>query len=270
MLQTNFLKTALASMLVVCAMGFSSCSSDDGESETPPTESSIVGKWDVSDTKTRAAGDAKYGSFEFTADNKYIITQPAVATNGDKYMLVIFGDYNATGGENNEFTLNLKEFGTIKISITKNTASITIDGVVYVAVKAKDIDLTDNNKKLCGTWKVKSKYDDEPEFEDFGTMTFTSSGTYLGMFINGDTGELVPDNGTWYWKSDNVINVSITGYCTESNPDTIGPNGEIIPGKTESWVEIEFEDWKIIELTDTKFVAEIDDAGDMLTIIGTK
>lgn len=270
MLRTNFLKTAFASMLVVCAMGFYSCSSDDGEPETPPTESSIVGKWDVQ-SNTRAAGDAKYGSFEFTADNKYIITQPAVATNGDKYFLVIFGDYNATGGENNEFTLNLKEFGTIKIAITKNTASITIDGVVYVAVKSKDMDLSDNNKKFIGTWKVKSKYEDELEFDDAGTMTFTSSGTYLGMFIDGDTGELKPDNGTWYWKSDNVINVSITSYWESIESSWIDPEtGEITPGKVESGVEIEYEDWKIIKLTDKEFVAEIDDEGDMITIIGTK
>lgn len=81
-------------MLVVCATGFYSCSSGDGEPETPPPESSIVGKWDVQ-SNTRPAGDTKYGFFKFTADNKYIIIQPAVATNGDKYMLVIFGDYVA-------------------------------------------------------------------------------------------------------------------------------------------------------------------------------
>lgn len=266
----NFLKTAFASMLVVCAMGFYSCSSDEGEPETPPTESSIVGKWDVQ-SNTRAAGDAKYGSFEFTADNKYIITQPAVATNGDKYFLVVFGDYVVGNTVSNDFTLNLKEFGTIKISITKNTASITIDGVVYVAVKAPEVDLTDNNKKFIGTWKVKSKYDDELEFDDAGTMTFTSSGTYLGMFINGDTGKLEPDNGTWYWKSDNVINVSITSYWVSSTSGHYDPiTGEYIPGKTESGVEIEYEDWKFTKLTDKEFIAEIDDDGDRLTIIGTK
>lgn len=81
-------------MLVVRTTGFYSCSSDDGKPATPPTESSIVGKWDVQ-SNTRAGGEAKYGSFLFTADNKHIIIQPAVATNGDKYMLVIFGDYVA-------------------------------------------------------------------------------------------------------------------------------------------------------------------------------
>lgn len=46
-----------------------------------------------------------------------------------------------------ETTLNLKEFGTIKISINNTSASITIDGVVYVAVKASDVNLSDNTKK---------------------------------------------------------------------------------------------------------------------------
>lgn len=270
MLRMKVLKTALASMLVLCAMGFYSCSSDDGEPETPSTESSIVGKWDVTNPETRATGDTKYGSFEFTADNKYIITQPAVATNGDKYMLVIFGDYNATGGENNEFALNLKEFGTIKISITENHASITVDGVVYVAIKSENMDLTDSNKKFMGTWKVKSKYEDELEFDDAGTMTFTPAGTYLLMFIN-ETGELQTDNGTWYWKSDNIINVSLTAYCASTTPGYNDPiTGEYIPGKTESWVETEFEDWIFTKLTDKEFIAEIDDEGDILTIVGTK
>lgn len=268
MLRMKFLKTALASMLVLCAMGFYSCSSDEGEPETPPTESSIVGKWDVQ-SNTRAAGDAKYGSFEFTADNKYIITQPAVATNGDKYFLVIFGDYNATGGENNEFTLNLKEFGTIKISITKNTASITIDGVVYVAVKAPEKEQVD--KKLIGTWKVKSKFDDEPDFTEAGTITFTSYGTYLMSYIEGDTGELIHDNGTWSWKSDNIISVSYEVFWQTIPPSFVDPEtGVEIPGKVESGVETEFEDWKFTKLTDTEFIAEIVDDGDIFTMIGTK
>lgn len=51
--------------------------------------------------------------------------------------------------------MNLKEFGTIKISITENSASITIDGVAYVAVKVAKVNLTDKTKKLDGTWKIK-------------------------------------------------------------------------------------------------------------------
>lgn len=265
MLRMNFLKTAFVSMLVVCAMGFYSCSSDEGEPEKETGESSIVGKWDVQ-SNTRAAGDTKYGSFEFTADNKYIITQPAVATNGDKYMLVIFGDYNATGGENNEFTLNLKEFGTIIIAITKNTASITIDGVVYVAVKAPEKEQVD--KKLIGTWKVKSKFDDEPDFTDDGTITFTTAGTYLTSYIDDETGKLQTDNGTWSWKSNDVINISYESYwesLAQVDPET----GEIIK-PSESWVETEFEDWKFTKITDTEFIAEIDDFGDICIMIGTK
>lgn len=253
MLRTNFLKTALASMLVLCAMGFYSCSSDEGEPETPPTESSIVGKWDVQ-SNTRAAGDTKYGSFEFTADNKYIITQPAVATNGDKYMLVIFGDYVVGNTESNDFTLNLKEFGTIKISITENHASITIDGVVYVAVKAPEVDLTDNNKKLLGTWKM--KFTDVDGDYNIGLIwTFTTSGTYIESSVDTDTGKSNIYNGTWSWKSNNVLSLSYTAYWV---------NG------TESGVEYGFDDMKIIELTDTKFVAEYDDDGVMVTVTGIK
>lgn len=200
-------------MLVVCAMGFYSCSSDEGEPETPPTgESSIVGKWDVQ-SNTRAAGDAKYGSFEFTADNKYIITQPATSVDGDKYMLVIFGDYNATGGENNEFTLNLKEFGTIKIAITKNTASITIDGVVYVAVKAPEVELSDKTRLICGTWKESHYIDAEGNREDNNDdgyrLVFTESGTYYFRETEPEeeTGFYV-DYGTWEFVGDNKIMVS--------------------------------------------------------------
>ena len=256
-------------MLVVCAMGFYSCSSDDGEPETPPTESSIVGKWDVQ-SNTRAAGDAKYGSFEFTADNKYIITQPAVATNGDKYMIVIFGDYVVGNTESNDFTLNLKEFGTIKISITENHASITIDGVVYVAVKAAEVDLTENTKKLCGTWNVKFIFSDNGDIYD-ETMIFTSAGTYFESDIDSDTGEINTENGTWSWKANNILSVSYTSYWESTEASVIDPEtGEIIPGKTETGVEYGVDEWKIIELTDTKFVAEYDDEGDKVTVRGTK
>ncbi len=255
----NFLKTALTSMLVVCTLGFYSCSSDEGEPETPPTdESSIVGKWEVTNPETRAAGDAKYGSFEFTADNKYIITQPAVATNGDKYFLVIFGDYNATGGENNEFTLNLKEFGTIKISINKTSASITIDGVVYVAVKAPEVDLTDNNKKLIGTWKIKSKYgsEDDSQITDEGTWTFTSVGTYIIASPDGQV-----ENGTWSLKSNNVVSVTYQSYFMN-----------IPEGGSQSEITVEYttDDWTINKLTNKEFTFEIPDDEDTILVFGAK
>lgn len=250
MLRTNFLKTAFASMLVVCAMGFYSCSSDDGESETPPTESSIVGKWDVQ-SNTRAAGDAKYGSFEFTADNKYIITQPAVATNGDKYMLVIFGDYVVGNTESNDFTLNLKEFGTIKISINKTSASITIDDVIYVAVKSKDLDLSDSDKKLIGTWKITSKYgsEDDSQITDEGTWAFTSAGTYV---IASPDGEV--ENGTWSMKSNNVVSVTYQTYFNN--------------GGSENTTD----DWTINKLTDNSFTFEMPDdmSDDTILVFGKK
>lgn len=245
-------KTALATMLVVCAMGFYSCSSDDGEPETPPTgESSIVGKWDVQ-SNTRAAGDAKYGSFEFTADNKYIITQPAVATNGDKYMLVIFGDYVVGNTESNDFTLNLKEFGTIKISITENHASITIDGVVYVAVKASDVNLSDSDKKLIGTWKITSKYgsEDDSQITDEGTWTFTPAGTYV---IASPDGEV--ENGTWSMKSNNVVSVTYQIYYMND-------------GGSENTTD----DWTINKLDDNSFTFEMPDdmSDDTILVFGKK
>ncbi|MBW9279501.1 hypothetical protein [Bacteroides fragilis] len=259
MLRTNFLKTAFASMLVVCAMGFYSCSSDDGEPETPPTESSIVGKWDVQ-SNTRATGDTKYGSFEFTADNKYIITQPAVATNGDKYMLVIFGDYVVGKNESNDFTLNLKEFGTIKISITENHASITIDGVVYVAVKSQDMDLSDSDKKLIGTWKISSKYgsEDDSKITDEGTWTFTSAGTYV---IASPDGEV--ENGTWSMKSNNVVSVTYQSYSM-SIPD----------GGSQSEITVEYttDDLTISKLTSNEFILEEPDdmSDDTILVFGEK
>lgn len=250
MLRTNFFKTVLASMLVVCATAFHSCDSD-GEGpgdEGTTSESAIIGKWEVSDGgNTRASGDTKYGSFEFTADNKYIITQPAVTTSGEKYMLVIFGDYVVGNNESNDFTLNLKEFGIIKISINKTSASITIDGVVYVAVKAKEVDTSDKTKLLCGTWKESHYIDAEGNREDNDDdgyqLVFTESGTYYFRETEPEeeTGFYV-DYGIWEFVGDNKIMISGSDWDS-----SIGG-------------EVETKDYgTIVKLTATKLVIKYDE-----------
>lgn len=270
MLRTNFFKTVLASMLVVCATAFYSCDSD-GEGpgdEGTTTESSIIGKWEVTDGgNTRAVGDAKYGSFEFTADNKYIITQPAVTTSGEKYMLVIFGDYAVGNNESNDLTLNLKEFGTIKISINKTSASITIDGVVYVAVKATGMDLTDNTKKLIGTWKLDKSYDlwtdssgkqEETTPGNGETITFTDNGTYMFYDPNiteEDMKEGLPqyDYGTWKWVTSDIIEITYTWY--EWSSSSVAPGEE--PKEPEVTTGIGTSRYTVTELTDNKFTMDV-------------
>jgi len=143
MLQTNFFKAILASMLVVCISGLYSCSSDNDDPDSPlGDEKNIIGKWEVSNQ------NAEYGSFEFTGDKKYIITQHVKGTRADNYIIIIFGDYSTVkADENNTFTLDLKEFGVITISIKDGNAEITVNGEVYTTSKAKEVN-TDKQTEL--------------------------------------------------------------------------------------------------------------------------
>ncbi|MDR1368557.1 MAG: hypothetical protein LBJ72_00320 [Dysgonamonadaceae bacterium] len=145
---------------------FVSCSTieeiiDDSAGKFP-----ITGKWEVGDT------EAEYGSFEFTTDSKYIITQrvsspPAgvkslrAVTDGQQpvYIIIIFGDYTQLNNTGNLFELDLKEFGTISATLGDDGKSITVivNGATYTASKTAEIPLASNEKTdlLCHTWEFK-------------------------------------------------------------------------------------------------------------------
>lgn len=224
-------------MLVVCATVFYSCDSD-GEGpgdEGTTSETAIIGKWEISNGgNTRAEGTTEYGSFEFTADNKYIITQPTTTTSGEKALLVIFGDYVTGSSKDNELTLDLKEFGVITIAVNKTSATITVNGVTYVAVKAKEVDASDNTKKLCYTWKLDKSYqlwhqDDGKKEEETlpgegETITFTNNGTYMISYqLTAEEikyGETPYEYGTWKWVDSDIIEIT---YEIISDEDYVGP-----------------------------------------------
>jgi hypothetical protein len=73
-------------------------------------DSPLVGKWTVGNQ------DAEYGSFEFTADNKYIITQRTTTPSARSaslrasetvYIVIIFGDIASLSNSGNEYTLSV-------------------------------------------------------------------------------------------------------------------------------------------------------------------
>jgi hypothetical protein len=67
-MKTKFKSSTWAILIAVLVAGISdSCSKDDSNPEVE--ESVVIGKWEVQDA------NAAYGSFEFTSDKKYIITQ---------------------------------------------------------------------------------------------------------------------------------------------------------------------------------------------------
>lgn len=117
-------------------------------------------------------------------------------------------------------------------------------------------------KKLIGTWKIETQYPGETERTYEGTMTFTTSGTYLGMFISDpETGILEPDNGTWSIKSNNILNLT---YSTYSNlPIEAGKESEVI-------VSQETDEYKITKLTDKEFVFEFVDEDGINYVFGSK
>lgn len=253
MLRTNFLKTVLSVfMLSLCMVGFYSCGSDDGpEDETPGDEKSIIGKWEVKNS------GGEYGSFEFTGDKKYIIEQHVTKTRADNYIIIIFGDYNTINSEGNTYTLDLKQFGTITITIDNGNAEITVNGETYNTSKAKEVETTDKTKLLCHTWNVKSE-DDEGLIAQ-GTMTFTTSGTYFMAVNNVENVETNYDNGTWEWNDTNTLYVSYISYWESDNG-----------GENSSGTEIGYDNWNIVKLTDKEFLMEFDDEGDIVRVIGTR
>ncbi|NDV57642.1 hypothetical protein D0T85_05935 [Bacteroides sp. 519] len=211
-------------------VGFYSCSSDDDDKTgTEGNESAIVGKWEVSNQ------NAAYGSFEFTSDKKYIITQRtttppngsrSVTRAGETYIIVIFGDYSSLSGTGNEYTLNLKEFGTIVINISGSGATITVNGETYDTNKAPEI--TTNKSKtelLCHEWKFdKSIINGEelPSEYSYYRLVFTETGTYYseGTFRE-EPIESFSTYGAWEWVDSKTIKITQEGGTNTWEEETL-------------------------------------------------
>ncbi len=260
MSQTNFFKTILTSMFVLCATGFSSCKSSDDDPNPTGDEKNIIGKWEVKNS------GAEYGSFEFTGDKKYIVTQKV---SGDastmkssqtrsetNYIIIIFGDYSAVNAKDNNYTLDLKQFGTIVINISGSGATITVNGETYDTSKVKEVTTNEQTELLCHTWNIKSE--DEEGVIATGTMTFTTSGTYFCRITDYEN-ETTNDTGTWEWKGSKMLYASYTRYWTEYS------DGEVTHG-----TETIYDSMNLIKLTDKEFVFEFDDEGNTVQLIGTR
>lgn len=226
MLQRNFFKSVLSIFILVSLSGFYSCSDngdDEGDNGGGDNNQSkaVVGKWEVSNQ------NAEYGSFEFTADNKYIITQRvtenpylkssstlrSTSDNQTGYIVVIFGDYSSLSANGNTYNLDLKEFGTITITISGSGATIEVNGETYSAGKAEEItDYSKQTELLCHTWTfVKWENDDEDDDEEYHemTMTFSSAGTYIGHEKTWYEEERI-QIGPWKWINQNRIEYTYT------------------------------------------------------------
>jgi hypothetical protein len=250
----------LASLIV-----FSTCTQveviDFGDTENTGDENLILGKWEVSDK------NATYGSFEFTSDKKYIVTQRVTELPGTKsittraednpvYIIVIFGDYTSLQQDGNTYTLDLQEFGTIIITIKDGEATITINGETYIGNKTEPIDISERTELLCHTWSAqqsKTIYKDGSfEYNDDGnieSITFTKDGTYVCKpsddWIN-ETGSEI-EFGTWEWIKGGKIKIGGTVYYT-----TISDlNGE---ENRTTGSSFEYTDYDIINLTESELI----------------
>ena len=253
MLQTKNFKTIVAAMFALCMVGFYSCSSDNDDPDTPPgDEKNIIGKWEV-----KSPG-AEYGSFEFTGDKKYIITQHVKELKSraeTNYIIIIFGDYSTVkADENNTFTLDLKEFGVITISIKDGNAEITVNGEVYTTSKAKEVNTDKQTELLCHTWNfdytIEDGDEDDPYTEKGATFTFTNNGTYViyHPYLSAeDIKEGIPsyEYGTWKWIDSENIEVIYTQYYY-----SVAPEG----GESENRTEQQIVKYKIIKLNEKELV----------------
>jgi hypothetical protein len=211
---------ALIVLSAFMSIGFQSCSKADDDGDDSG-ESSFVGKWTVSNES------AEYGSFEFTSDKKYIITQRtttppstrsasthftntrfastrSASTRSDVYIIIIFGDISSLTGSGNEYTLNLSEFGTITINIGSNgAATITVNGETYTTKKEKEVVASDKTEKSCHTWNLKHDEEDADYYIEH-TVTFSKSGTYLVYEKWKSGSEKYEEDyayGTWEWTN---------------------------------------------------------------------
>jgi len=211
---------------------FVSCSKGDNDKETPPPsaeKSPIIGKWEISNQ------NAQYGSFEFTVDKKYIITQrknhnAALRSTSEPVYIIIFGDYSSINENGNTHTLDLKKFGTATVTISGSTATITINGETYTANKVEEIDNSTHSEKtelLCYTW-----YPNDDD--DIQSITFTSAGTYFAEY-KGLTSEDIQAGvgaGTWEWAKDEKLKIG--GICRDDCPNCREGDDDCINARKES------------------------------------
>ena len=209
--------------------GFYSCSDDDsGDGGTGgTTQTALLGKYNLSDNDN-------YGSVEFTGDNKYVVTKFVDSANGlstkstseTKYAIIIFGDYTVNNNQSaeNNYVINLQQFGTITINISNpgNIDVIINDGentYNYTADKAEAVELTDKTKLLCRTWNLDKGIEDGGEewIGEGETITFTNNGTYAIYSPNLDEEDIAMgmsnyDCGSWSWVDSETIKVEYTSY----------------------------------------------------------
>ena len=260
MLRTNFLKTVLASMLVVCTFVFYSCDPDDEEDPyLPGDERNLIGKWDVSNK------NAEYTSFEFTEDKNFIITRHVDATRPSwEPRLFIFFDYSITNVKGNKFTLKLEMpgvfftgFGTPVIDIAGRSATITVGDETYNASKAKNIEATDETKLLCHTWNFRAE--DETGVYMTGVVIFTTVGVYSTEDTASSQSKLpaFQNRGVWKFVDSNTINMPLVRLKYWEEFD-------------ETRMSFFYENLKILKLTETEFEFELDDEGKLVWLTGTR
>jgi hypothetical protein len=249
-------KTVLCSLLFMGmgVTGFNSCVNKEVPDEPKPDENVLSGKWEVSD-KT-----ASYGSFEFTGDNKYIITQCLVALpeslsgviaattdRAQVHVLIHYGDYSALNNGENTYALELSEMGTITITVSGDEATITINGESYAVNKAKPIDDSEKTERLCHTWNY-TQSGEGVDLLDSGYLTFTPNGTVLGK-----SNESVTVLGAvWEWTKDGKIKITHTDYVV-----TIFPDGHW--GYDESKQEVSILYCNVLKLTESELILQEDD-----------
>jgi hypothetical protein len=261
----------LASLIV-----FSTCTQVEViNPENPGDENLLLGKWEISDQ------NATYGSFEFTSDKKYIVTQRVTELPGTKssnvlstradnnqnnnvYIIIIFGDYTSLQQDGNSYTLDLKEFGTIIITIKDGDATITVNGEIYIGNKTEPVDISERTELLCHTWSVKQykhiyedgsfKYKDNDDIE---SVTFTKDGTvFTDELSKKDINEYEPDSdehfiisisdnfGTWEWAKNGKIKLTTMAYWKEWD------NKQLI----DSGSYLDSIDYDIINLTESELI----------------
>ncbi|MDR1202085.1 MAG: DUF4488 domain-containing protein [Tannerellaceae bacterium] len=246
MLPINYLKSVLSIFMLASLIVFSTCTKveviDPENTENTGDESLLLGKWEISDK------NATYGSFEFTNDKKYIVTQRVTTKAAEDnpggnpvYIIIIFGDYTSLQQDGNTYNLDLKEFGIITITISDGSATITINGETYIGNKTEPIDISERTELLSHTWNFRnektincwlgSPNPNNPyeiiETLDYsfiniveGTITFTSDGTYIEQLdseiseptIDSDKIYIPYRDGTWEWTKDNKLKIGISWY----------------------------------------------------------
>jgi hypothetical protein len=213
------LKTVLYALLFtgISMAGFNSCTSEE-----TPDENILIGKWNASDER------AIYSSLEFTGDKKYIITQHLIAlpipesglqaakADGQQdHIFIYVGDYSAVN-EENTYTLNLSEIGTITIEISGSSdATVTVNSESYTVNKAKPVDTSQKTELLCHIWNY-TQSGEGVDLLDSGTVIFTTNGTFL---VKSNESEAVWEEGVWEWTKGDQIKITSIDYAVVVSPD---------------------------------------------------